>query len=133
MPSKSRPWINKSALAELARVQKAYTKMASVKVVDEAANQAGMTMASSMKSMVQSQPDLSSYADVAEGFTAWRGPETVHAGLPEDHPLLQRADALEEQFPLMETILDIERQTGETSRAFYDALATLTGLREESR
>jgi hypothetical protein len=134
MPSPSRSWINKSALSQLAQVAQAYKKMASVNTVEQAATHAGVTMASSMTNMVQSQPDLSSYADVIAGFTAWAGPDTVHVGIPEDNsPLLKRAQALEEEFPLMETILDMEAQTGDTQRAFYDSLASQVGLRDPER
>ena len=124
----SRPWINKSALKQLSDLQQRYGAMASTGVVDQAAQAAGATMAKSMQTMIRSQPGLSGYSDVVKGLTIWKGDEGIYVGLPPGHELVGRANEMEQQFPLTQVTADMERQTGETQRAFYDALASLVGL-----
>jgi hypothetical protein len=124
----SRPWINKSALKRLSDLQQRYGAMASTGVVEQAAQAAGATMTKSMQTMVRSQPGLSGYSDVAKGLTTWKGDQGTYVGLPPGHQLVDRANEMEQKFPLKQVTADMDRQTGETQRAFHDALASLVGL-----
>lgn len=129
MAFRSRPWINKSAIGQLQDLQKRYGYMAAPSVVAQAAKSAGQIFATSMQGMVRSQPDLTGYSDVAEGFTAWEGDDNIYVGFhPGQSEMVQRAQQLERQFPLMEASLDMERQTGQTRRSFDAALAIAAGL-----
>jgi hypothetical protein len=124
----SRPWINRSAVKRLSDLQQRYSAMASPGVIEQAAQAAGGTMANSMRVMMRSQPDLSGYTDVAKGLTSWKGYQGIFVGLPPGHELVDRANEMEQKFPLKQVTADMERQTGETQRSFYDALADLVGL-----
>jgi hypothetical protein len=128
MASSARTWINKSALAQLSALQHAYQAMASVNVVEEAAMAGAQALSSSMQDMILSQQDLTGYQDISAQITPWKGNDGIFAGLPEGHDLVGRANDMEQTFPLVESIVDLERQTGETQRAFLAALGTLVGL-----
>jgi hypothetical protein len=122
-------WINKSALSSLSDLQAKYVQMSNIRVITDAAIEAGSnTFKPAMAGIIKGEPSLASYHDVAEGLKVWSSPDDVHVGIPEGDPLLARARQMDGIYPVAKTTHDLERQSGDTDRAFEKALAEGVGL-----
>lgn len=122
-------WINKSAVSSLSELQAKYAQMSNVRTVTGAACVAGEnTFKPAMANIIKGERSLASYHDVADGLKVWDSLDDVHVGIPEGDPLLPRAQQMDQVYPVAQVIHDLERQSGDTDRAFEKALAEAVGL-----
>jgi hypothetical protein len=122
-------WVNKSALSSLSELQAKYVRMSNVRVVTGAACVAGEnTFKPAMANIIKGEHSLAGYHDVADGLKVWDSPDDVHVGIPEGDPLLARARQMDGAYPVAQVTHDLERQSGDTNRAFEKALAEAVGL-----
>jgi hypothetical protein len=125
----SRPWINKDAVARLGTLQASYKKISTTQAVTDAATTAGQKLQAAMRQTIWDDPSLDDYLDVGDAITVYSTNENVYVGVPENSPLIGKATQMEERYPVSQSSLDLDRQTGETSAAFLSALAQTGGFK----
>ena len=123
MSSSSFTCVKSSDLASVARAARAYRKISSVKVITQAACQAGEHFKTAMQKTITGESTLLHYHNVSDALSVYAVPNNVHVGLPESHELHGTAQEMEEVYPVTDVVTDLTRQQGDTEAAFYDALA----------
>jgi hypothetical protein len=130
MASSSFTCVNTSDLGKLAKAAQAYKKMSDPKVVVAAAKTAGEHLKTAMQTTIKGEPTLSQYHDVSDALTVWENkePHNVAVGLPDSHPLYNRAQEMHGVYPVSDVVTDLTAQQGDTEDKFYDALAEAVSL-----
>jgi hypothetical protein len=131
MVSTGADWINKSAISSLTALQGKYTKIAQETTITAAACTAGEKIfLRRMQLMILGQPATIAYSDVAQAISVFSGDDDVYVGLPEGHALVPRAQQMEEIFPICQTVLDLDKQSGDSNCCFEEELAKAGGFTE---
>ena len=123
MSSSSFTCVKQSDLDKVAKAANAYKKMSSLKVICQAAKQAGEHLNTAMQTTIKGESTLAQYHDVADAFHVHEDPSNVYVGLPESHELYGKALDMDKVYPVSDVVMDLTRQQGDTEAAFYDALA----------
>jgi hypothetical protein len=123
MTSSSFSCVNTSDLDKLAKAASAYKRMSSVKVVTQAATQAGEHLKTAMQKTITGESTLRDYHDVADAISVGSGSSNVYVGLPDSHPLYSRALDMHKVYPVSDVVMDLTQQQGDTEAKFLDALA----------
>lgn len=123
MPSSKYACVKTDDLTRLANAAKAYKRMSSIRVVTQAAMQAGESLKTAMQKTITGEPSLAGYNDVADAISVQKDADNVYVGLPESHPLYSRAQEMHNVYPVSDVVTDLDQQQGDTEGKFLDALA----------
>jgi hypothetical protein len=115
--------VKTSDLDAISQAARAYKRLSNVKVIVEAATQAGEHLKTAMQKTIKGESTLRDYHDVADAINVRFESQNVHVGLSESDPLFSRAQEMHQIYPVSEVVSDLTRQQGDTEAAFYDALA----------
>lgn len=75
-----------------------------------------------MRNLVRGDSSLASYQDVGRAFQVWGDKANVHVGLPEDHPLMSRAQEMHSNYQVSDVAMDLAQQSGEVEQQFHNSL-----------
>jgi len=130
-------WVNvKQALRPWQTKAEQFKQMSSPSVVFDAAKAAGEVLKTSMQDMIYAQPSLDSYADVAERLQVWgESGDNVWVGIhPHDSVarvvtlgrtlMVDRAWEMDHVFPVIHSVVDLERQTHQVEQVFETNLVS---------
>ena len=127
MPSSSFDCVKKSDVDKLGKVIAQYQRMSKAGTVRKAARGAGGTLCNNMASMIKGEPTLRDYHSLADSLRVWQDEGNVHVGLHPDHPMIQQAEAMHQNFPVSDAAMDLAKQSGEIEDEF------IARLQNESR
>lgn len=113
--------VNKSDLNRLVKTAGQYGKLNEGQI-RQAAMKAGGSLRSDMRNLVGGDSSLANYQDVGRALQVWGDKDNVHVGLPENHPLMSRAQEMHSSYQVSDVAMDLAQQSGEVERQFHNAL-----------
>jgi hypothetical protein len=113
--------VNKSDLSRLGKTAGQYRKL-NEQQIRLAAMKSGESLRADMRNLVRGDSSLASYQDVGRALHVWGDKDNVHVGLPENHPLLARAQEMHSSFQVSDVAVDLAQQSGEVEQQFHNSL-----------
>lgn len=113
--------VNKSDLNRLVKTAGQYGKLNEAQI-RQAAMKAGGSLRSDMRSLVRGDSSLANYQDVGRALQVWGDERNVHVGLPENHPLMPRAQEMHSSYQVSDVAMDLAQQSGEVEQQFHNEL-----------
>jgi hypothetical protein len=101
-----------------------YKRMSKASVVRRAAGQAGGALNKNMQNLVKGEPSLSQHRNVGEAFRVFHTKDNVNVGLPEDHPLIDQARKMDQDYQVSQVAFELSQQSGEIEQLFHAALGS---------
>ena len=123
MSSSSFTCVKTTDLEALTRAARAYKRISNVKTVTQAATTAGEHLKTAMQKTITGEHSLLHYHNVADALCVYDVPNNVVVGLPESHTLYGAALEMERVYPVVDVVMDLTQQQGDTEDKFYEALA----------
>jgi hypothetical protein len=99
-----------------------FKRMSRERTVRGAAAKAGGTLRNTMQSLVQGDPSLKEYQDVAAAFHVWHDQKNVNVGLPPGHSMMGQAEKMHQSYQVSDVAMDLAKQSGEVEAQFIKEL-----------